>query len=117
MDQPFTQHNLNQFTGTENWYRHPIGYGLLYTDGVQYIAEMASAYWFLDIVATECMPLEMEHEFLVIVLTSQNTQGQIDVTDGNGNHLKTKRIKYTDFPPGKWEFFLTNHVLYLPSEH
>jgi hypothetical protein len=43
-----TQIDLSQFTGTENYYRHPFGKAL-FTDGVKYFAETAGAYWFIDI--------------------------------------------------------------------
>ena len=47
----FTIAELGQFTGTEQRYLHQIARGLLYTDGVQFVAERAGAYWLLDEVA------------------------------------------------------------------
>jgi hypothetical protein len=46
-----THNDLRQFTGSEHWYRHGISRLSLYTDGVKYLAETASAYWFLDEIA------------------------------------------------------------------
>jgi hypothetical protein len=46
-----TQSDLNQFTGSENWYRHSISGNVLYTDGAQYLAEKGGAYWLLDTIA------------------------------------------------------------------
>ena len=37
-----THSDLEQFIGTENYYQHPLG--LLYTDGVQYMAEKGGAH-------------------------------------------------------------------------
>jgi hypothetical protein len=42
--------NLAQFTGTTQWYKHPLYRGLLYTDGIQYLAENAGCYWLIDYV-------------------------------------------------------------------
>ncbi len=39
---------LEQFYGTEKWYRHFTG--LVYTDGIKYLAENAGAYWLIDLV-------------------------------------------------------------------
>ncbi len=44
------QAELAQFTGTEQYYKH-LG-GLVYTDGVKYLAEKAGSYWLLDIIAS-----------------------------------------------------------------
>src|SRR3990167_5297686 len=41
---------LLSFSGTENWYRHP--FGIVYTDGVQFLAEQAQAYWLIDAIAS-----------------------------------------------------------------
>ena len=35
--------DLTQFTGSENWYRHGINRNVLYTEGVQYVAEHGGA--------------------------------------------------------------------------
>jgi hypothetical protein len=43
--------DLAQFTGSENWYRHGINRNVLYTDGVQHVAERGGAYWLLDEIA------------------------------------------------------------------
>lgn len=45
------QQNLNQFTGTFEYHRHWTR-RLLFTDGVQYLAENAGAYWLIDLIAS-----------------------------------------------------------------
>lgn len=45
------QLDLSPFTGTEHWYKHWLG-GLLYTDGVKYVADQAGAYWLIDAIAS-----------------------------------------------------------------
>ena len=39
---------LDQFTGSEVVYRHPLSRRIRYTEGVQYLAEMAQCFWYLD---------------------------------------------------------------------
>jgi len=43
--------DLARFTGTEQWFRHSINSKVLYTEGTQYLAEHAGAYWLLDEIA------------------------------------------------------------------
>lgn len=43
--------DLRQFTGSENFYRHALVRSILYTDGVQYVAETGGAYWLIDAIA------------------------------------------------------------------
>ena len=76
---------LAQFTGTENYYQHPIQLGprCNYTDGVKYFAEQAQAYWFLDIVFTELNQLQRDHEFLAVTLQVTDNQAVINATNGN----------------------------------
>ena len=48
-DTILTQADL--FTGTEVWYRHSLIRKILYTEGIQYPAEKAGAYWLIDEIA------------------------------------------------------------------
>src|SRR6266545_2852011 len=41
---------LRQFIGTERYYRHFTG--MLYTDGIRYLADRAGCYWLIDVVAS-----------------------------------------------------------------
>jgi hypothetical protein len=43
---------LGHFTGCDELYRHALCRNVLYTEGVQYVAESAGAYWLIDKVAT-----------------------------------------------------------------
>src|SRR5690348_16493670 len=43
---------LNQFTGTENYYRQPLHGRLAYSDGVKFLAENGGAYWLIDLIAS-----------------------------------------------------------------
>src|SRR5690606_36125280 len=45
------QARLQRFTGSETFYTHFTG-RLIYTEGVQYLAEHAGAYWLIDAIAS-----------------------------------------------------------------
>ena len=111
--------DLKMFTGTEQWFRHPLSSNFLYTDGVKFFAEHCGggAYWFLDILATELADLQEKEEFMSITLDVVDSSAKITADDGNGNVLWTRNIDFTDAEAGTWKFFLTNNVLLLPSEY
>lgn len=109
--------DLQQFTGTENWYRHYFIRDVTFTDGVKYFAETAGAWWFVDDCIIEYSPLMREHGFLTITLDVSNSKAKITVDDGNDNVLATREIPYTDCPDGTYRFYFTNDVLLLPSEY
>jgi hypothetical protein len=44
------QEKLGQFIGSETFYRHPLFRKFVYTEGVQYLAEKAGAYWLLEYI-------------------------------------------------------------------
>lgn len=50
-DKTLIAEDLRQFTGTERWFRHRINRKMLYTEGAQFLAERAGAYWLLDEIA------------------------------------------------------------------
>jgi hypothetical protein len=114
-----TKLDLSQFYGTENYWRtHKIfAPELLHTDGVQYFADEAGAYWFLDIVATEYFPMTEHESLLSIQLAVEDGKADICVEDGDCKVLKQKHISLTDCPDGLYKFFLTNNVLMLTSEY
>lgn len=108
---------MRRFTGNPSWYRSPLNKDMMYTDGVRFFAGAAEAYWFLDIVATELMPLQEDNPFLVITLEVAQQQGTVVVDDGDGNEVYRRSIGYTDCPEGAWKFYLTDNAMLLPSEY
>ena len=115
--------DLSQFTGTENYYmtNRMFAPDMVHTDGVQYFAETAGCYWFLDIVATEIYPLLKKEPFISIKLivgsNKSDTDAVIVATDGDENVIFRKLIEHTDCPIGVYQFFLTDNVLMLTSEY
>lgn len=103
--------DLNQFTGSENWYRHAINRNVSYTDGAQHVAEHGGAYWLLDEIAI-IQPYNKRvaaEEFQVWKLAVRPDHSAVlTCDDGNGNIVFTKAIEFTDFP-------LDEITLFVPS--
>ena len=108
--------DLSPFYGTEHYYGHPLTQSV-YTDGVKYFAEVAGAYWFLDIVFSEYHRLMRDLGFITIDLHSENGKADITVTDGNNKTLAEKHIDITDCPDGLYKFYFQDGVLMLTSEY
>jgi hypothetical protein len=110
--------DLSQFTGTSAYHRtFMFNPKLVHTDGVQYFAETAGCYWFLDIVATDIFALTKKEPFLSIVLQVKNGSANIFIENGDCEVLETRTIEHTDCPAGEYSFFLIDNVLMLTSEY
>jgi hypothetical protein len=95
-----TQDALHQFTGSEHWYRHPLVRTVTYTNGAQYVAEHADAYWFLDIIAIaqrhdKRVAVEPFQVWKLTVTTGQT--GTVIYEDGNGKEVYRQQLHYTEF--------------------
>jgi hypothetical protein len=111
--------DLRQFTGTETWYRHPLARKVLYTDGVQHVAEQGGAYWLLDSLAfAQAIPAVAAESFQFWILTVKPDHAATLVCeDGNGKIVHTQEITFTDFPLPVIKFYVTDSVILLPSEY
>lgn len=43
--------DLDQFIGSEHWYRHSLVRSITYTDGAKHVVDHGGAYWLLDEIA------------------------------------------------------------------
>lgn len=122
------QQELDQFTGTEQWYRHGLARSVLYTDGVKYLAETAKCYWLLDEIAlAQRLPKLRGQEFQVWKLVvNDDKSATLSTEDGNYNVITSKRIPFTDFPEKTVSVWVEGsaddsgapiRVILLPSEH
>lgn len=112
--------DLGEFTGTEQWYSHPVIKNILYTDGIKYVAEKAGAYWLIDeIVFQQAHPCVKKEEFQVwtLIVNLEESSAILACDDGNGWPVYTKQIGYTDFPLEKIKIYCTNNVILLPGEY
>ncbi len=89
------QFNLNQFIGTEKYYR--ITHSHLLTDGTKYLSEQAECFWLMTAIASH-LPKQYHDYFAVVNLTVKDSAAQLTLDDGNGNIFASQKIEYTDFP-------------------
>lgn len=108
---------LAQFHGTENYYKHQMGF--IYTDGIKFLAEATESYWFLDIVGSYQFEKKIkQEEFQVYHLkVNEDHTAEVIISDGNDNILGTQSIPYTDFPLDEIKIWLVSGTLMLPSEY
>lgn len=116
MENTITTHQLNQFTGTENWYRHWLG--ILYTDGVKFLAEKAGAYWLIDAVASYQRKLK-DVPFQVWTLdVKKDNSAILQMREDSDMPVRVEQvIEYSDFPLESIRLYFIDGVLLLPSEY
>lgn len=122
-----THETLRQFTGTEQWFRHSLMRNVLYTEGVQYLAEKADCYWLIDKVATlQLEPKIKAEEFQVWKLqlkdkspaaARKDNSAMLFCEDGNGHVIYREHITFTDFPLDEIVLWFTGNCILLPSEY
>ena len=115
-----TKADLIQFTGTEQWYRHALVRKVLYTEGVQYVAEAAGAYWLVDEIAfAQSVPAVAAEEFQhwKLAVDTARSNAVLTCDDGNDRIVVTKKIEFTDFPLDAIDFYFTDNTLLLPTEY
>ena len=108
---------LAYFNGSDQVYPHSLLRTFSYTEGVQFLAENAGAYWLLDLIFSHQLdPKVAREEFQVWILKVENQRGVVICEDGNGNKVAEQVIEYTDFPLREISLWLENQTLMLPSE-
>lgn len=110
---------LRQFTGSDSFYRHALARSYVYTEGVQYLAEKAGAYWLLDhIVFNQTLDVLKGQSFQHWKITvNEDQSARIAVEDGNDHELTFFLLGYTDFPLSEFSLWLVNETILLPSEY
>lgn len=112
--------DLAQFTGSESLYRHGLARSVLYTEGAQFLAEKAGAYWLLDEIAFAQRPGSkvaaepFQHWKLTV---SEDRTARLSCDDGNGKVVHAKRIPFTDFPLPTLSLYVADKVIMLPGEY
>jgi hypothetical protein len=112
------QAGLAMHTGSTRWFRHWTR-RLVYTEGVQYLAEKANAYWLIDLVVSWCPHPNLRNEEFVVwkLIVKPDRTATAIANDGNGRELARQDISLTDFPLDKVSLYLTDNTLLLPSEY
>lgn len=109
--------DLNQFTGTTNYYRHWLNRAILYTDGAKHVAEHGEAYWLLDLIVSHQHQVKDKRFQAWTLAVNDDNSAKVICKDGNGNHLLTQSIPFTDFPLKSIELWFYDDVILLPSEY
>ena len=125
--------------GTEQWHKHYLG--LVYTDGLKFVADVCGAFWLLDAVASWqpkivkameehklrpfqvwrlhfCPHARSEPEWVLDCWS--DTPGYKGGEDGPASiELASQAIGYSDFPVGlsPFEFWVEGNVALLKGEH
>jgi hypothetical protein len=118
-----TKIDLSPFTGSEQRYWHFTG--LLYTDGVNHVAEAANAYWLIDAIASYQHDPRIvrnrrlqEFQLWTLEVDTANKTGRLSLFEDSGcPPVLTQDLEYTDFPEPRIRFYVEDGVLLLPSEH
>lgn len=123
---------LAHFTGGLERFRHSLNRRVIYTDGVQFVAEHGGAYWLLDEIALHLgsRPFQqsaahdprLQHmAFWTLTVKEDRTARLIGYADTGETPFFEKSIPFTDFPLDEisiWSAWDGVHwTLYLPSEH
>ena len=122
-----TQHlkeQLDQFCGSQQIFTLPLCQ-TRYTEGIQYLAKTANAFWLLTDASVMGKSLMSKSPFITVDFKRYSpaeveTHGHgavITYTDGNGTVLARQQYHFTDFPLEQIRLFFVDHTLLLPSEY
>lgn len=127
-----TYESLRNFHGDLERYRHPLNRQVLYTPGVQYLAEQGGAYWLVDAIASYHGTNIMDEAIAADRRVGWLHFWKLDVQEDQSATLTARadspdepfieqRIEYTDFclpAIDIWAGYDSQYwTLYLPSEH
>ncbi len=109
--------DLDQFTGTEHYYRHWAG-KLKLTDGTHFL-EMHGAGWLVDAVASYQGEDQAAVPFQLWKLeVSPDKKAALTMREDSGQPvLIEQKLRYTDFPLDELALYVIDGVLLLPSEY
>lgn len=115
--------------GANQFFRHPLNRRFIYSDGVHEVAEKAGAYWLLNILAIEFASVYgkawVKGECgLGVVYLDVNDSNEATITlslDDDHPPAYTRHVDYTDFPQGRWTFYINAEegglICILPAEY
>ena len=110
------EEDLGQFTGTQQYYRNFTG--LLYTDGVHYLAEHAGAYWLIDLVGSYQHKLRSVPFQLWELKVNDDKSALVTMREDDGLRAKVRQeIEYTDFPLQRFSWYTVHNVMMLKNEY
>jgi hypothetical protein len=110
---------LNQFTGSTEFYRHWLK-GFRYTEGVRFLAEHARCYWLIDLIASlqvRALKDAWLREFQLWELFVKDGSAILACSRDSDDVAFRQNIETTDFPIDYVHLYVEGGVLMLPSEH
>ena len=129
---PLNPEDLNQFTGSTQFYRHAFNRSMLYTEGVQYLADHAGAHWLVDAIASHIGSgsfrraasqderISLMH-FWKLAVSPDHSAHLTAIADSDEAPFLQQKIAYTDFPLEQIEIWAGNNgegfTLMLPGEY
>ena len=111
--------SLEQFTGTEQWFRHELYRLFTYTEGVHFLSEEARCSWLVDLIFSlqYTVPKVKAEPFQCWKLKTKDYAATLTCEDGNYNQIYTMDIEPSDFPLPEIDLWFIDNVLLLPSEY
>ena len=115
-NQSTIEDELRHFTGTQHYYRNFTG--LLYTDGIRYLAEQAGSYWLVDLVGSH-QPRLLNARFQVWELeVMEDESALVTMVEDDGEPVSVRQeLPFTDFPLKNFSFYCIDGVMLLKSEY
>lgn len=95
---------LSQCYGSDAPYtKHSLFVGLVFTDAVRHLREMADCYWLIDAIAS----YRRKDDFQVWTLkVNDDKSAVLTMGDGNDNEEVRQEMNYTDFPLPEIQFYV-----------
>jgi len=123
MSATFTESDLRNFQGTEQWFRHWTR-ALIYTEGIHFL-EQNGCGWLVDAIASYQIDPKLNkgmlRDFQLWELRVKDQKGVLTCRADSGEKpVVTQKFEYTDFPLPEIKFYVelgeAGKVLMLPSE-
>jgi len=116
---------LANFYGTQAYHRFSILFPkLVLTDGANYLADKAGAFWLMDIIGSyqkKCMQDDMLRDMQFWTLKVEDGEGIVTCERDTNNIAFKQEIPYTDFPLDEIKLYVCNNgdymVVMLTSEY
>lgn len=93
--------DLNMFSGTDYWHQWSDLYpNFVITDGVKYLADVAEAYWLLDVIASWNVTTRKVYgePFQVWKVAMFGDRAVVKADDGNGKVIARQEIPFVTLP-------------------
>lgn len=119
--QKSTLEELEQYTGTENYFKIPFS-DFVYTDGINHLINKCGCWWLISDLGIELNVINNKSKipnFLIVSLkVNEDKTAVIEIKeDTDKKPIYTKKLNYTDFLLNEYEFYLIDKVFLLKSEY